>query len=175
MLLASEQISNSEAVVALEPERSFPWPYVEAALAVILAVAVFTLPIATLTASGFQRSVTVWQAANFMMDMASINQGSFGIVVLTVLFAALLGLGVASVADTAFCSVEQVTRGKKICASWGMVAFGLGMMALCELSGHYVDGGTLGFESLQVGLSVWVSLVGGMVCGLIDVIRSRCA
>ncbi len=168
-----ESIDSSTLIncVACEPQRVFPWHYLEAATSATLLLLVSSLPIATLEVGSCTRSISMWRAISFLIDIASVGIDPFAVIVLAGLLVMLLALGIGSMADTVFSSITFANQGRRIAASWGMLGFGIGMMALSQLAGLQLVGGVLELESLRLGSAVWVSIAGGLACGVIDLVR----
>ncbi len=171
MLYEPQQIVTSE--LSAEQQPTFPWHCIEFGIAVALILAVSILPVVTVGTVEFTKSVTIWSALGFLMDMIAIGSGSHVVLIITAALFALLGVGFGTMADTAVCCVDETKRGKRIGASWGMLAFGIGAMALGQLVGHQVSYSDFGFAVLHVGPAVWASITGGLACTAIDFIRSE--
>lgn len=175
MLCVSGESTTLNYPVVFEERRSLPWHYLESTIAVVLIMAVWNLPLVTMAMGPAVRSITIWRAMGFMLDMGTIRAGEGVTLPLVAAFFGLLCLGVGSMADTVFSSLGTVRRGKTIATSWGMVVFGFGMMALVNQLACILPGCVEGMGTLGVGPALWASIVGGFACGLTDLIRSRCA
>ncbi len=171
VLYEPQQIAATE--LAAGQQLAFPWRGLEFGIAVALILVVSILPVATVGTVEFTKSVTIWSALGFLMDMISIGSGSHTALIITAALFTLLGVGFGTMADTAVSCVDETKRGKRIGASWGMVAFGIGVVALGQLAGQQVSYCGFDFTVLHVGPAVWASVIGGLACAVIDFIRSE--
>ena len=175
MLCISGESSTLSYPVVYEERRVIPWHYLESTIAVVLIMAVLNLPFVTMAAGPAMKDITIWHAISFLLDASAVGAVECAILPAALAFFGLLAVGIGSMADTAFSSLGCVQRGRIIFASWGMVVFGAGMMVLVEQLMCLLPGCVAGAGAIGVGPAVWASIVGGLACGLIDIIRSRCA
>ena len=156
---------------ATQTRETSPWRTIESTVAVVLIASILALPMFTVQSDGFTRSVTIWGALNFLMDMVCAGIGSHGTIVLAAALFLLLAIGIGSMLDTLILCTDAHHTGRAVVSSWGMVVFGIGMVTLCQMAENQILDGMLGLGTLYLEPAVWFAVIGGAACGLIDIIR----
>lgn len=175
---ASESFDAQSASVDA-PQAASPLRYVEVAIAVVLLALAFLLPVFTVGATWTENcEVRVIEVVSSLFEANGDSQA----MICGAVIGGLLVLGVGATIATIVLCFNGRKEGHLPC-SWGMAAYGLGLIVVAivgttpltsrlgEMLGQLTEAAVR--ETVSVGMGTFAVIVGGVTCGVVDLVRSQ--
>lgn len=152
-----------------------PLRYVEGGLALVFVPLALILP----TISMAHSNVSTLSAIGLLVRIGGMRYPQT--LVGTIALATLLLVGVACSVVTAVMCFKPRQTGRMCAFSWGMCAYALGLLCIIPVGNAFVSAqdvvGTLlssvGWGGFAPAAGAYACLLGGIACGVLDVVRCR--
>ena len=168
--------------------QASPLRFVEGGLAVLLVILLFAVPFVEISIMGFKTSYSIpsiisifstfSEAAGQLGGMVGASQGVNEMNTYTIAIGVMLALTVLFGLITAFMTLVKGTR-KMVPFAWGMlVCVGIFIGALYAAVNQMSGGASsssfgMGAGGVSPSIGAWITLLGCLALGIIDVVRAK--
>ena len=168
--------------------QASPLRFVEGGLAVLLVILLFAVPFVEISIMGFKTSYSIpsiisifstfSEAAGQLGGMVGASQGVNEMNTYTIAIGVMLALTVLFGLITAFMTLVKGTR-KMVPFAWGMlVCVGIFIGALYAVVNQMSGGASsssfgMGAGGVSPSIGAWITLLGCLALGIIDVVRAK--